>query len=270
MISKLRRYPYIGNGMISADVRLLENESVPTHFHEFFEIEYIIAGNGDCIIDGKKYTIRPGMMFFLSPVNTHAVYSSTAQLVNISFSENMCSPSLLSQLTLAQDSIAVYFQGGDRAYFEEAALELSRSLSDSTYSSMLLDCIITKLCRMVNPRHLRRGISTSKKAILYIINNFRKSLTLTETADYVGLTPTYFSMLFKKEMGVSFKEYLDRLRFENAKKLLLLTDMTVQEVCLESGFSCYENFIRRFRRQYGISPTEFKKQAAYTAEELPY
>lgn len=260
MINKLSRMLYIENGMINCQLRQGENEQVQTHFHDFFEIEYIVEGSGTCFIDGKKYAILPGMVFFMSPVNTHKVFLEKTEYVNISFSENVCSPGLLSRLAISDSAIALHLPQKHRGLFYALCLELSENLSDSTYAGMLLDCILTKLFKDIAPGKSEKNLSTSKKATLYIINNFRKGITLKDTAAYAGLTPAYFSNLFKKETGVSFKEYLDRMRFENAKKLILLSDMTFQQICAESGFSNYENFIRRFKRRYGVTPTDYRKE----------
>lgn len=260
MIHKLSRMTYIENGMISCELRNWKHQYIETHFHDFFELEYIISGNGTCFIDGKKYDMLPGMIFFMSPINTHKVFVENTEYINISFSENVCAPELLSRLTISDSAIAFRLPEKDRTYMQAVSLELAENLTDSAYAGMLLDCILTKLVKHAAPNKAAKALTTSKKATLYIINNFRKNVTLEKVAAYVGLTPAYFSSLFKKETGCSFKEYTDRLRFENAKKLILLSDMTVQQICAESGFSCYENFIRRFKNRYGMTPTEYRTE----------
>ncbi len=78
-------------------------------------------------------------------------------------------------------------------------------------------------------------------------------------AEHVNLTPAYFSNFFKKNKGESFKSYLSRLRMEYAKKLVQFSDMTMLEICGESGFNDYANFERRFKKIYGESPTAMRK-----------
>ena len=58
---------------------------------------------------------------------------------------------------------------------------------------------------------------------------------------------------------MTFKKYVDNLRFEYALKLLTNTESNIYEVCKQSGFNNYENFIRRYKKKYGISPLEYKK-----------
>ena len=94
----------------------------------------------------------------------------------------------------------------------------------------------------------------------YIINHFREKVTLEDVAKYVGLTPTYASAVFKKEMDTNFKKYLNDLRFSYAKKLLTCSDMSVTQICGECGFEDYPNFIRRFRERFGMSPSQVRQK----------
>lgn len=260
MIDKLSRQYYIENGRINCQLRDWKDEYIETHLHDFFEIEYILSGEGTCFIDGKKYDMYPGMIYFMSPVNTHKVFINTTKFFNISFSENMCSPELLSELTLSGQPPVFQLTGRDFTFLESLSYELIDNLKDSEYSSMLLNCILTKLVNYTKSRKPDKKSPASKKAIIYIINHFRENISLSDAARYMGLTPAYFSGLFKKETGTTFKEYLDRLRFENAKKLVLLSHMTIQQICSESGFSNYENFIRRFKKRFGVTPTDMRKR----------
>jgi len=67
-------------------------------------------------------------------------------------------------------------------------------------------------------------------------------------------------VLFKKETKTNFKEYLDSLRFEHAIKLMNMSDMNPKQICAECGFENYENFSRRFKSKYNISPSEYIKR----------
>ena len=103
-------------------------------------------------------------------------------------------------------------------------------------------------------------ISPIASAVLYLLEHFRENPTLGQVASHVGFTPTYFSALFKQETGETFKHYLDRLRFDYAAKLLSHTDMTVMQICRESGFEDYPNFVRRFKCHFGVSPGEKRQK----------
>lgn len=98
------------------------------------------------------------------------------------------------------------------------------------------------------------------KAIHYMKRHFAGKLTLEETARYVGFSPTYFSKVFREEMGVTFNHYLGGLRVEESKMLLLSGDRSVGDVCTAVGFEDQSYFIKVFRKYTGVTPGKFRKQ----------
>lgn len=98
------------------------------------------------------------------------------------------------------------------------------------------------------------------KAIHYMKRRFSEKLTLEETAQHVGFSPTYFSKIFKDEMGVTFNSYLGGLRVERSKMLLLSGEHSIGEICAEVGFEDQSYFIKVFRKYTGVTPGKFRKQ----------
>lgn len=98
------------------------------------------------------------------------------------------------------------------------------------------------------------------KAIHYMKRHFAEKLTLEETARYIGFSPTYFSKVFKDEMGVTFNNYLGNLRVERSKMLLLSGERSVGDVCAAVGFEDQSYFIKVFRKYTGVTPGRFRKQ----------
>lgn len=96
------------------------------------------------------------------------------------------------------------------------------------------------------------------KAQEYIRQNFRKDIALEEVARLVNISPYYFSKLFKEETGMNFTEYLTGLRIETAKPLLKNREMSIKQVCLDSGYANPNYFSRIFKKWTGITPTEFR------------
>jgi len=100
---------------------------------------------------------------------------------------------------------------------------------------------------------------TVQKAIKYINANYKKDISLDEVSEHVHISPYYFSKLFKKEQKVNFIDYLTELRINKAKELLTTTDMSIKEICSTVGYSNPNYFSRSFKKNVGISPTEFKE-----------
>ena len=242
---------FIGKGALVAREKTINGE-YKTHRHEFFEIEYVISGSGEYRIDDTCYPIRDGMLFFMTPLHFHSVTANNCRVYNIMFSEELCNTDFLIRLLHANDSPAL--DTGNADFWKVLLCEIVSAEHDTVYASYLLNSMLGKL---VSGRPPSASIGTPiKNAVLYLLHHFRENPKLSQTAEHVGYAPSYFSAIFKEETGLGYKEYLDRLRFNYAKKLILHSQMPIIRVCRESGFEDYPNFIRRFKQHFGVSPTE--------------
>ena len=92
----------------------------------------------------------------------------------------------------------------------------------------------------------------------YISNHYRDSLSLEDVAAFAGFSRCYFSRSFKRQTGYSFKDYLCQKRLQVASDLLIRTDISMQEVAIESGFGSVASFNRVFRANKGCTPTQYR------------
>lgn len=250
----------IPNDFLSASKKSFIGNS-STHVHEFFELEYVIRGKGTCIVDGKEYPMHEGALFLLSPINTHAVRDADAALFNVMFRLEY-DPSL-PLLSLFPASHSPYFSPNesDRALLYALLSEIVSIHEENTgYARRLLECVLEKLRLLSAHEAERTALPYIRRAILYTTEHFREDISLERTAACLGLSPTYFSELFSRETGKSFKQYLDTLRFSHAKELLAFTDLPVSEVHRLSGFADYANFSRRFKSAFGMTPTDYRRK----------
>ena len=97
--------------------------------------------------------------------------------------------------------------------------------------------------------------SNVKKAISYIKSHYAEDILVEQVAEEIGKTPNYFSSIFKAEVGIPFREYLNRLRVEKARKMLEETDMMIYEIAQQVGYKDYTYFSQIFKKVTGISPT---------------
>ncbi len=246
-------------GVISASRKHFLGDA-STHLHEFFEIEYVIDGSGRCIIDGKEYEMKKNTLFMLSPANTHEIQSSDADLINVMFicdrKESFFSRWLLNpnhSLCLELD-----ISNGSLVYSLLSEL-VNVHTDDVEYALLLLECVLRKLER-IESQGEPAVLPHVQRAILYVTENFRKGITLSQAAAHLGLSAPYLSDLFVKYTGLNFKAYLDNVRFSHAKNLLTFTDLPVSEIYRSAGFSDYANFSRRFKSICGMTPTEYRKR----------
>ena len=85
-------------------------------------------------------------------------------------------------------------------------------------------------------------------------------LSLSLVSEALGITSAYFSALFIRESGVGFNEYVAGLRVEQAKQLLRETNLKINQIASRCGFRSASYFIVVFRKQTGLSPSEFRNR----------
>lgn len=92
----------------------------------------------------------------------------------------------------------------------------------------------------------------------YIRNNFNRDISLDEVSRVANISPYYFSKIFKEGTGENFIEYLTGIRMEKAKELLSTTEYSMKEICSMCGYSDPNYFSRSFKKNVGVTPTEYK------------
>lgn len=96
------------------------------------------------------------------------------------------------------------------------------------------------------------------KIMKYVNTCYNENITLKDVSKVVNLNPNYISQVFKKTTGTTFSHYLTDLRIKNAKKLLVTTNISINDVSIQSGFNDYFYFLKTFKKYTGKTPSEFR------------
>lgn len=99
-----------------------------------------------------------------------------------------------------------------------------------------------------------------QESITYMEHNFHRELTVEELADVCKLNRSYFSKIFKESMGCPPQEFLIRLRLSKAADLMKGTNQSIGVIAVRCGYPNQLHFSRAFKKRYGISPREWRKQ----------
>ncbi len=195
----------------------------------------------------------------MTPVDFHSVKTQNATAINIMFSADMATPSYLAPFAELDILKGMVIPPQTQDFVEAILQEIVNCQGNINLCCCLIDSLLLKLSESFKIVANDNTYSLSQKMRFFIINNFKGKITLDDMAKAAGVTPTYASAVFKAEMQIGYKTFLNNLRFDYAKKLLCHSQFTVQQICIESGFDDYPNFIRRFKERFGVSPTEFRK-----------
>lgn len=107
-----------------------------------------------------------------------------------------------------------------------------------------------------------QGGSVIRKARDYIDRSYMQTdLSLRSVSEAIGLSPTYFSALFKRETGQNFSDYLTEVRIRRAKDLLCCTSKLISEIAYDVGFRDYRYFSQIFKKHTGQTPRQYQNAA---------
>ena len=93
----------------------------------------------------------------------------------------------------------------------------------------------------------------------YVCNNIGEQINLDNIAKELYYNPSYLSRIFKKTEGILFSEYVKEKRINEAKKLLLTTDLAVSEITKRIGYKDYPYFVGIFKDMVQMTPSNFRK-----------
>lgn len=98
-----------------------------------------------------------------------------------------------------------------------------------------------------------------KQAIEYIHENFKSQINMAVVSNHVSMNYSLFSVLFKQYTGTNFVNYLQNIRIDEAKKLLLKTNYRINEISVRCGFASEKHFLKLFKTITGVSPSDWRK-----------
>lgn len=101
---------------------------------------------------------------------------------------------------------------------------------------------------------------TTERAVSVIRRRYAENISLDVVSEEIGLSPKYFSRVFKREMGTEFSKYLTDYRMKKTAQKLDNTEKSVAEICRETGFSDNAYFGSVFKRHYGMTPGQWRKR----------
>jgi AraC-like DNA-binding protein/ligand-binding sensor protein len=140
----------------------------------------------------------------------------------------------------------------------------SRTLAPQQYTAMvkLLEIFATHISTLANEIVVQEDEAESpmiRRARAYILANQADPIDLDKVAQAMHVSTFYFCKMFKKATGLTFTDYLSRVRVEKAKTLLLNPHLRISEIAYDVGFQSLTHFNRMFRKIVGESPTTYRE-----------
>ncbi len=247
------------------------------HVHSYFEICYVIGGEGIFKIHGETYELGEGDLFIAKPGEEHEIIASTEKPLAIFF----WSYTLVPQ-TVSHDELSILFNT-----FVTGKMPL---VKNQHHHLSILDLLTAEASRkaigytfMVNTLAQQLIIETARAATLidytpvqsdkqshhqimvntvirYLQDNITQTLSVKKLAAQVYISERQLSRIFKTLTGTNITAYSTDLKITLAKNYLLSSAKPIEEIATTAGFSDVRYFSKTFKKSTGLSPALFRKK----------
>ncbi len=259
-------------------------EKITWHYHNNYEISFITEGSGKRIVADSIEEFQPGDLAFIgrnlphvwiADKETRTPSDRTLEMVYLQFTQEILSQQLLSlpefiNISKAMDMSerGIQIVGQTLNEVSEIMLQLPylKNFDRMLHFLMLMD-IIGKSdtnIQLASKEYLTMRFTTGNKRIAviheYLMNNYKEDVDLKRLASIVNMAEGSLCRFFKMNMGITVFEYLNRIKTEFACKLLMDPDLSILEVCLDSGFNNISHFNKQFKKSTGVPPSEYRKR----------
>lgn len=257
--------------------------SIPWHFHPEYELVLVREGEGKRFVGDNIAAFKPGDLVLLGPNIPHWYRSDSIYYDQL---PGLRSESLVIQFV--EDFLGEqFFQAPETAAIRQVlrkaqkGLELYGTLKEEVTLLMLqikelrgMDklmaflSLLNSIARSQEYRVLSEELSDSNinmidsarinKVYEYVMSNFQQQITINEAADLIHMCSSAFCRYFKKRTRKTFTSFLNEIRIGHASKLLIEEEISITEVCYQSGFNNISYFNRQFKTLRNTTPQLFR------------
>lgn len=242
------------------------------HYHFCYELVYYFHGDGyseyssdnnapalkkllvyDTSIDRnkKKFDVHPGSFIIYTPYTIHnEVLTTPSEVFAITFrppedlplQTMLCTDTdyslgrMIEKIRTENRERLYRFNDNINAYLTEAIVHIKRQSA-----------------------HSQSDPTSIRQAVYYIDDYYMTRLDIDKLATMAGYSPDHFRYLFKKETGVSPKQYILEKRFELARQQLEFTSLPIQKIAANCGYEDYMQFSAYFKKLTSQSPSEYRQ-----------
>lgn len=252
------------------------------HYHETYEVYLMLEGERNLFLYNRNYLAKKGDIFIIKPYTLHSITSPNPTyykryLLNflplelMDFSEfynvqeliNKLSSCIISTDSEQLQTIYSYFKNINRFIRKSNA---EKSASSYSLAKMGIIQLMDYLCDLSKNPSATILTSTSKApehslaaALTYINTHFNEEISLDFISDYMHMSKSNFCLVFKKEVGDTFINYINSLRIARVHMLIRSTDMPLSSIAEQTGFASVDYMTRTFKKIHGISPSSMRK-----------
>ena len=231
---------------------------------DFHDLTYVYSGRSTYLVNGVEYKLQQGDFIYIPSGNVREAYTCSDEPMQC-YAANFSLRSLSSE----DDGIVLPFDlishTGVSAEFIKLSGQLDHIWVERAYNHemraravfmLILDKLI---CRVASGLPMQHEDVRLSKVRQHILHNYMNRIEISHLAELAGLNPVYLGAYFKQATGFTLKQYINRIRINNAESLLSTGGYSVSEAAMRSGFDDIYYFSKVYRSYKGYAPSVLLK-----------
>ena len=246
------------------------------HWHRHVEINLMLSGEAEFIVDGRKTLLSPNEFIIINSGDIHMgaappeipLKDRYQELITILWDYDFLHGYVdhlrevrfeMPQSGRLRQKLHDLIIQIDQTYLQkELCYEMEITSTLLQIGSLLLKhCLVSE--ERLPENENRNNVKAIQAAVTYIEKHYTTDLTLEKIAEQMHFTPAYFSQKFKQTTGVTYHEYLVNCRVKNSLRDIRNTDLTITEIAYKNGFPNVKSFIMYFKKAYNTTPQRYRK-----------
>ncbi|NLL76323.1 MAG: AraC family transcriptional regulator [Clostridiales bacterium] len=246
------------------------NHLITNHWHNSMEIICICEGCMDVTINNSRFTLAAGDFVIINSADIHSTYChENCSIILLQIPYQFLKKNIPEYDNIRFDDIN---KCREKNEFIRSILMEMKALNDEKpegyslrFSSLLYNFLysiiqyykveIDTSVKIRTDKNLRR----LENVMDFVKSNYASAITLDEAASAIALNPEYFCRFFKKYMGLTFLEYVNKVRLAHVYEDLMNTDLTITGILERNGCTNYKLFMKNFKSTYGCTPMQMRK-----------
>lgn len=254
----------------------LKQKQQNIHAHDYYQMWYILKGSCQHKIDNHSFKNSTGDLILIPPYSYHSMSNGSSDLIVIivDFAEDFFSDSESDKQLMLQCITPLYLrQSEENSVFladnnmENIILEMFNEFTvKKDFYNHIIKSNLIKLIVAIERSNDKKDVNTLEKertvakTLKYIHSNLSQKITLKDLCKNANISDTALMEHFKKATGKTIIEYVNHLKIDKAKQLLVETNLRVIDIACELGFGDETYFSRVFKKHINITPNAYRKQ----------
>lgn len=237
----------------------------PGESHPMPELTYVDQGELHSVVDGQDLLLKQGDLVIYGPNQWHMQYADIGiapRFVTISFEvDGVDLTPLLERKFSAPQQVATLLQNMLRE--QEKMDSFSTDIIVSQLTMLLLYLLRESVkptgSKVKNANVVQNENEIIRQAQQYVAAHIREKLSVPMVANQVGVSASYLTVLFHKNLQISPGEYIRRIKLQESKQMIRENNLNFTQIASALQYSTVHHFSRQFKEKFGITPTEYAK-----------